>query len=59
MFNDEEKKIIDALKNKDNGTSSMKVVGRGTLVMSARAVRESKKYKDLINKADKILYKNK
>lgn len=56
MFNDDdEKKIIDALKNEDNGTESMRVIGRGTLVMSARAVRESQKYKDLLNKASSII----
>ncbi len=58
MFNDnDEKKIIDALKNADNGTESMRVVGRGTLVMSARSVRESQKYKDLLDKADVIVDK--
>ncbi len=51
----EEKAIIDALKNKDNGSQSMRVVGRGTLVMSARDVRNSQKYKDLLQKADKIV----
>lgn len=55
---DEEKAIIDALKDKDNGSRSMRVVGRGTLVMSARDVRSSQKYKDLLNKADKIIGKN-
>lgn len=53
--NDDEKKIIDALKDEDNGTQSMRVIGRGTLVMSARAVRESQKYKDLLSKADSII----
>lgn len=57
MFDDDEKKIIAALKNDDNGTESMRVVGRGTLVMSARSVRESQKYKDLVNKADVIVDK--
>jgi hypothetical protein len=52
---DEEKAIIDSLKNKDNGSKSMRVVGRGTLVMSAKDVRSSQKYKDLIQKADKIV----
>jgi hypothetical protein len=52
---DEEKAIIDALKNKDNGSQSMRVVGRGTLVMSAKDARRSQKYKDLIQKADKIV----
>lgn len=52
---DEEKSIIDALKDKDNGSQSMRVVGRGTLVMNARDVRSSQKYKDLLKKADKII----
>lgn len=52
---DEEKAIIDALKDKDNGSGSMRVVGRGTLVMSARDVRSSQKYKDLLKNADKII----
>ncbi len=52
---DEEKSIIDSLKNKDNGSQSMRVVGRGTLVMNARDVRSSQKYKDLLKKADKII----
>jgi hypothetical protein len=52
---DEEKSIIDALKNKDNGSRSMRVVGRGTLVMNARDVRSSQKYKDLLEKADTII----
>ena len=52
---DEEKSIIDALKDKDNGSQSMRVVGRGTLVMNARDVRSSQKYKDLLTKADKII----
>lgn len=54
-YYNEEKAIIDALKNKDNGSQSMRVVGRGTLVMSARDVRNSQKYKDLLKKADKIV----
>ncbi|MCE3046283.1 hypothetical protein [Legionella sp. 16cNR16C] len=54
-YYDEEKEIIKALKNKDNGSQSMRVVGRGTLVMSAKDVRNSQKYKDLIQKADKIV----
>lgn len=58
MFNDDERKIIiEALKNEDNGTQSMRVVGRGTLTMSARAVTESQKYKDLLRKADSIIGK--
>lgn len=57
MFNDDELKIIEALKNEDNGTQSMRVIGRGTLIMSARAVRESQKYKDLLSKAENIIGK--
>lgn len=52
---DEEKSIIDSLKDKDNGSQSMRVVGRGTLVMNARDVRSSQKYKDLLSKADKFI----
>lgn len=52
---DDEKKVIEALKN--NGTGSMKVIGRGTLVMDAKDVTSSKKYKDLLAKADKIVQK--
>lgn len=55
MFNlfrldEEELKIIEALKDEDNGAYSMRVVGRGTLIMSARAVRESKKFNELLQK---------
>jgi len=59
MDNDDEKSIIEALKKEDNGTQSMRVVGRGTLTMSARAVRESQKYKDLLNKAESIIGRKK
>lgn len=59
MFKDDEQQIIEALKDEDNGTQSMRVIGRGTLVMSARAVRESQKYKDLLDKADSIIGKQK
>lgn len=52
---DEEKAIIEALKDKDNGARSMRVIGRGTLVMSARDVRSSQKYKDLLKKSEKII----
>jgi hypothetical protein len=52
---DEEKAIIEALKNKDNGSQSMRVIGRGTLVMSAKDVKSSQKYKDLLKNADKIV----
>lgn len=52
MFKDDEKKIIEALKDKDNGSDSMRVVGRGTLVMSAQAVRESEAYKNLLKNVD-------
>ncbi len=37
----EEREIIEALKNKDNGTQSMRVEGRGTLVMDASDVTRS------------------
>lgn len=52
---DEEKSIIDALKDKENGSQSMRVVGRGTLVMDARDVRSSQKYKDLLERADEFI----
>jgi hypothetical protein len=54
---DEERKIIDALKESDNGARSMRVVGRGTLVMNAADVRNSQKFKNLLSKSDKILTK--
>jgi len=54
---DEEREIIKALKNKDNGSQSMRVIGRGTLVMSAKDVRRSQKYKDLLENANKIVEK--
>ncbi len=47
--------IIKALKDKNNNTDSMRVVGRGTLVKSASDVRNSQKYKDLLKKADKYV----
>ena len=54
---DDEREIIKALKNKDNGSHSMRVVGRGTLVMSAKDVRSSQKYRDLLDKAESIVEK--
>lgn len=55
MSDNRAQEIITALKDKDNGTETMRVVGRGTLIMSAKAVTESQKYKNLIQKADLIL----
>jgi hypothetical protein len=53
--NDDEKKIIEALKN--SNSKSMDVVGRGTLVMDANEVTNSEKYKKLLANANKILSK--
>lgn len=52
---DDEKKIIEALKK--NSSKSMDVVGRGTLVMDAKEVTNSEKYKKLLANADRILSK--
>lgn len=57
MLKNDEQKIIEALKNEDNGTQSMRVIGRGTLVMSPRAARESRKYQELLSKAEDIIGK--
>jgi|GEM_PF-6508594 len=59
MRNDEEREIIEilkeALKDKDSAVHTMKVVGRGTLVMSARAARQSKRYKELVEKGKELI----
>ncbi|HAT8315131.1 TPA: hypothetical protein ACT9MM_001437 [Legionella pneumophila] len=52
---DDEKKVIEALKNSSSKT--MDVVGRGTLVMDAKEVTRSEKYKKLLANAEKILSK--
>lgn len=58
MFTDDEE-IVEALKNRKNGTDSMRVVGRGTLVKSARSAREGEAYKNLLNNADSIMGRKK
>ncbi|HAT1802597.1 TPA: hypothetical protein I8Z04_001255 [Legionella pneumophila] len=52
---DDEKKVIEALKNSNSKT--MDVVGRGTLVMDAKEVTNSEKYKKLLANSGKILSK--
>lgn len=52
---DDEKKVIEALKNSSSKT--MDVVGRGTLVMDAKEVTKSEKYKKVLANAEKILSK--
>jgi len=57
MFDKREQELINALKDLDNGAGTMRVVGRGTLVMSAKAVRDSQKYQELMKKANMIIGK--
>ena len=57
MVDYDEQVIIEALKDEDSGSHSMRVTGRGTLTMSAKAARESKKYKALADKSDRFISK--
>ena len=52
---DEEKKVIEALKESDS--KSMDIVGRGTLVKDVKEVVSSKQYQNLLDKSNKILSK--
>jgi len=51
---EDEKKIIERLKDKE-ATSTMRVVGRGTLTKSARVVRNSSKAKEFIESAKSLV----
>ena len=50
---DDDRKVIDQLKNMDLKT--MRVVGRGTLVMSVREAKQSPKYQSLLKSSDKLI----
>jgi len=49
----EEREILKHLRKKE--ASSMKVVGRGTLIMDAADARSTKKSREFISKIDKIV----
>ena len=49
----EEREILQHLRKKE--ASSMRVVGRGTLIMDAKVARSTKKSKDFIEKIDKFV----
>jgi len=54
---DDEKEIIESLKKAGGGSSSMRVIGRGTLTMSEHEARQSPKYKKLLNEAESVIRK--
>ncbi|WP_440877646.1 hypothetical protein [Thalassotalea sp. PLHSN55] len=49
----EEREILQQLRKKES--SSMRVVGRGTLTMSAKEARDTEKSKKFIAKMDKLV----
>lgn len=49
----EEREILQQLRKKES--SSMRVVGRGTLTMSAKEARDTEKSKEFIAKMDKLV----
>lgn len=49
----EEQRVLDAIK--DSGLKSMRVVGRGTLVVDAKEVTNTDKFKDYAKEAKKIV----
>jgi len=49
----EERDILQQLRKKES--SSMRVVGRGTLIMSAKEARVTEKSKKFIAKMDKLI----
>ena len=51
---DDQKRIIERLKDKD-ATQTMRVVGRGTLTKSAKAVRSSPEAKKFIESAKELV----
>ena len=55
--NEDEQYIIEALSK--NKCQSMRVVGRGTLVVDAKEVIESESYRKLVAKADGLIKKSK
>ncbi|TRW94402.1 hypothetical protein [Candidatus Methylobacter oryzae] len=50
---EEERELLKHLRKKE--TSSMRVLGRGTLTMSAKEARSTKKSKEFIAKMDKLI----
>jgi len=50
---DDERELLKHLRKKES--SSMRVVGRGTLTMSAKDARSTKKSKDFMAKMDKLI----
>jgi hypothetical protein len=49
---DDERKVLDALNK--NGLKSMRVVGRGTLIMDAEEARNTEKFKRMISKINDL-----
>lgn len=50
---EEERELLKHLRKKES--SSMRVVGRGTLTMNAKEARSTKKSKEFIAKMDKLI----
>jgi len=50
---EEERELLKHLRKKES--SSMRVLGRGTLTMSAKEARSTKKSKEFIAKMDKLI----
>ncbi|WP_298941986.1 hypothetical protein [uncultured Psychromonas sp.] len=50
---EEERELLKHLRKKES--SSMRVIGRGTLTMSAKEARSTQKSKEFISKMDKLV----
>ncbi len=50
---EEERRILDAIK--DSGLKSMRVVGRGTLVVDPREVTGTEKFKQYVSQARQMV----